>query len=129
MERESYVMVFVVTPEGRVLKEVPFEVCTEKRPPALAPGEPHVLPDAFYPEPEWCRYFVRDLAGLHVAIVIASESRLAIPYSSSIRDGYEVDWLQANSLSEAIDLILDALGDMPEGSWWAGTFCFFTVLP
>jgi hypothetical protein len=129
VEQTAYVMAFFITPEGLIMKELPFDGCTPKRPPALEPGETYTLPDDWYPEPDWCVFYVRDLVGLHALLVIASEARLSIPYSVGTRDGYDVHWLQANSPSKAVDLILDALGELPEGSWWAGTVCFFTVLP
>ena len=129
VDQTSYVMAFFITPEGLIMKEMPFYDCTPKRPPALEPGETYILPDAWYPEPDWCTFYVRDLPGLHVLLVIASETRLSIPYSVGTRDDYEVHWPQANSPSKAVDLILGALGEMPDGSWWAGAICFFTVLP
>lgn len=133
VDTESYVTVFFLEPPGTILKELPFRDLTIARPAALIARETYELIKDWLPTGVVGGLSVYDAVGLHALLVIASESRLSFPYITqskpAVAEGftYVRQVLQAGSYPAAIEIILEALENLPRGSWWAGTVCYFTV--
>ncbi len=127
-ERDAYLTVFLFLPDGRTLLEFPFRGLTERRPAPLEGAVDYEVPT------DWLiagpgRFFVPRPPGECAILAIASEERLAVSYSTTRCWEQGVSqWLITLSHAEAVDVILAALDALSEGSWWAGTACFFTFV-
>jgi len=127
-DRAAYLTVFLFLSDGRTLLEFPFRGYTERRPAPLEAGADYEVPT------DWLitgpgRFFIPRTPGVSAIVAIASEERLAISYSTTRCWEQGVSqWLITLSHAEAVDVILTALAALPEGSWWAGTVCFFTFV-
>jgi hypothetical protein len=128
VEREAYLTVFLFLPDGRTLLEFPFAGVTERRPSALEPGIEYEVPTDWLIEGPG-RFLVPRPVGECAIVAVASEERLAIPHSTTrCEDRGVSQWLIAFSPDEAVAVILEALGGLPEGTWWAGAACAFTFV-
>ncbi|MFC2078167.1 hypothetical protein ACFLTM_05095 [Candidatus Bipolaricaulota bacterium] len=127
-DRAAYLTVFLFLSDGRTLLEFPFRGFTERRPPPLEAAVDYEVPT------DWLiagpgRFFIPRPVGECAIVAIASEERLAISYSTTRCWEQGVSqWLITLSHAEAVDVILSALSALSEGSWWAGTACFFTFV-
>jgi len=128
VEQPAYLMVFFFLSDGRTLLEFPFRGYTERRPGPLDPGVAYEVPTDWLVDGPG-RFFIPRTPGETVALAIASEERLVIPYSTTRCEDMGVSqWLIAMTHEEAVGIILGALEALAEGAWWAGTACPFTFI-
>ena len=129
VDQPAYLTIFFFLSDGRALLEFPFRGYTERRPGPLDAGVEYEVPTDWLIEGPG-RFFVPRTPGPAVAVAVASEQRLVIPYSTTRCEDQGVSqWLIALSHEEAVAVILGALEALPVGSWWAGTACPFTFVP
>ena len=128
VEQPAYLTVFFFLSDGRALLEFPFKGYTEHRPGPLDASVAYEVPTDWLVDGPG-RFFVPRTPGPTVAVAIASAERLVIPHSTTrCHDQGVSQWLIAYTHEEAVAVILDALGALPEGSWWAGAVCPFTFV-